>query len=217
MRESETVGFVFMIITIVIGLIVFGVKCWMEERALTQLIKCCTTEKVLSVLKANNIHFGCWRAGVFVMDKAQIYLEVVVSRAPSVLPENEKTTTARKQPKNIYHIKHNLNSMSYVIEFLFKHRSDNRVVHAEFYQFRSSTADDQSVNEFLQEWISFFNDYRYQNEGEKQYFQHGSIKPEDVLQIDHGVNIYDAASTHLPPKVSISGNGKMIVHGDVTF
>lgn len=206
----------FIVVIAVIGFIIIAVQCWMEERAFKQLKQYCTAEKVLSVLKDSDIHFGCYRAGVFVTDQSQMDLEVKVSRVP-VPSENEKTTTTRKQPKDIYRAKQHLGATPFVIEFLMKNRANSTVVHAEFYRFRGSTTDEQSVNAFLQEWIAFFNDYRYQNDGEKQYFCHHPAKSEDVVQIDHGVTTYDAASTRLLPKVSISGNGKMIVHGNVTL
>ena len=269
MKENELgPGFVIMIIMVVIFLIVVGVWHWIDERRFNRLVQCCTSKKVLAVLKANNIHFGCYRAGAFSTDQQQVYLGVEVSHMPSAPSDEDKKrgAVARKQPKDVYHSKSYPDASSFVLEFLVKSHADNRVVHAEFYRIRtpiSSTDEgEESLNAFLQEWIAFFNDHHFQNDGEKQYFQHRPAGSEDVLtidrgvttydatqsgdatkrlekyaaavsrgdrkaayaaisegvlKIDHGVTTYDATSTTLPPKVSISGNGKMVVHGNVTF
>ncbi len=215
MKDDEAGTFVIMGIIAVIGLIAIGVWCWIEDQRFKRLVKCCTAEKVLSVLKANNIYIRC--------AERQVYLEIVVSHMPSAPSDEDKKrgTVARKQPKDVYHSKSYPDASSFVLEFLFKNLVDNRVVHAEFYRIRTPLSQtdegEESLNAFLQEWISFFNDHHFQNDGEKQYFQHRPAGSEDVLTIDHGVTTYDAASTRLPPKVSISGNGKMVVHGNVTF
>lgn len=218
MKESDA-AVTFGIATImVIGIIAIGVWCWIEDQRFKRLVKCCTADKVLSVLRANNIRLRC-------ADR-QVYLEVAVSQMPSAPSDEDKKRGAvvRKQPKDVYHSKPYPEASSFVLEFLFKNLVDNRVVHAEFYRIRtpltSTDEGEESLNAFLQEWIAFFNDHHFQNDGEKQYFQHrptNSGTEGGVLKIEHGVTTYDATSTALPPKVSISGNGKMVVHGNVTF
>lgn len=214
--EEETV--IAMGIIFVIGIIAVGVWFWIHDQRFKRLVKCCTAKKIISVLKANNIHLRC--------AERQVYLEVVVSQMPSAPSDEDKRrgAVARKQPKDVYHSKSYPDASSFVLEFLFKSLVDNHVVHAEFYRIRtpltSTDEGEESLNVFLKEWLLFFNDYHFQNDGEKQYFQHrptNSGTEGGVLKIEHGVTTYDATSTALPPKVSISGNGKMVVHGNVTF
>lgn len=223
MHHSEEVplaGIIVAGVFIIVIIIVFIMHEMHKDAQLKEARKHCTAEKLLALWRTKFIQFGFHRNGTFVMDQTLLKLEVLLTHPLSESSDRKKDSVL-KLPKDIYRSKEYNPSMTFTLQLMIKNRSDERVVHVEFYKFYwlSSTKPERSIQAFADEWVAFFNDHRYQNDGEKQYFQIiQEGKPyinETAIHVQKGTTVFDA--TQVPSKVTISGNGKMIIHGDVTF
>lgn len=210
MHHSEEVpfaGIIVMAAFILIAIVVCVFYDMHKDAQLKAARQHCTAEKLLALWKTKSIQFG--------MDPTLLKVEVLLTHPLSESSDRKKDNVL-KTPKDIYRSKVYNPVMTFTLQLMIKNRSDERVVHAEFYKFYwlSSTKPDISIQAFADEWVTFFNDHRYQNDGEKQYFQViQNGKP--YVHIQQGTTVFDAKQ--VPSKVTISGNGKMIIHGDVTF